>query len=595
MPLRLSSYEKRAIHMYPRSICQLKTKHRELSRRWGELSCEVNKLNKILGFQSWAAMLPRVCEQVSSLLTATPYSAQTILYITQCFEIMDFAAREGYLPKHLVQTKQELEKKWQKSIEQTQIDAVESGPNSLHAHAALESSSKRSSVSSSVTESTRTASSVFSSPSLSTGTVDSEVEEDKPSSPEPETADSPSEGIFSADVQTATRMEILPVQVGSSPTESVHSPNALGLTCADETQNKQEIGSMDASTSSMQDGQQPKPAKYRPKLVSVFIQKSNSASSAEGKQHSDLEAFAKQHGGRHSKSLPLASKQAALSLSSPTHGFSRHLALRSFDSPWHLSLDFDDHDSFSPILSSMPLMRTESTGTQKSSDPTSADLQNFVFPIPRQVPASNSKSLGVSRQMPTIIDGELQNFPPPSPVAATAHEFYRDVRTARPVNVSDLDRTPLPMQPTVTARLWQNPAHLMPSHRPPPPSLSYTAAGAPSEQTLPVGAILHHVPNQPAPPRAHITNRLQNGASDGTSAGASIRYVKSQTGPFPELPVERRRPSPKQAATTNRGNASNGARPVAQPRAPPAGMALNLPVRKSSLARPAMRTPPTQV
>lgn len=107
--MRFPIYEKRAIHLYPRSICQLRSKHLNLMTRWNDLTAEVESIND-LGRQTWSGAFSLVCVQADKLLEEQ--DSKNMETIKQCIEIIKHASRDKLLPKKYLKVKAELEQSW---------------------------------------------------------------------------------------------------------------------------------------------------------------------------------------------------------------------------------------------------------------------------------------------------------------------------------------------------------------------------------------------------------------------------------------------------------------------------------------------------
>lgn len=241
LPLRFPTYEKKATYMYPRSICQLKAKHDNLKRRWSNLSTEINTMGDILGSQAWASILQSVCQQTSQLLDLKTHNSHTIRSISQCFEVLDNAARENLFPVSLVTVKKKLESRWNKI----------QGPIGTN-FTVITTAVNRSS-SSLITDS----SSTFSSP-LSTDSEANPLLRTPSPNKTIESNLSPIDVSFVTDLETATRLEIKSINAQLIPNTLQTLPDT------------------------------PKPVKYRPKLISVVIQKKSCISNS---SNSDQEIF----------------------------------------------------------------------------------------------------------------------------------------------------------------------------------------------------------------------------------------------------------------------------------------------------------------
>lgn len=442
LPLRFPAYEKRAIYIYPKSICQLKSRHSELMSRWGDLSAVVNSLSEILGRQAWTDLLKSVCSQTSQLLNYRAYTLPTLQKIAQCFEVIQYAVREHLFPVDFLPNKDDLERRWLKLQATVTLDNVGAGHESPYARNIT--MSERFSVSSDLSESTGATFSTFSSPTISSGTADSPIPLSPSSQEGKKSAVSEmrarSEVVFLANLETAaTRMKTLPVNA-TSPEIMPDSPI--------ETSDVLQEGLNHAVTES-DTNFQAKPARYRPKLVSVVIQKSDSSETSKSN---------------------ILEEETFLYPVAPAVVNARAPSMNSLDS-YLLSIDFDRESSslnFESLLREIsvydpvphiPVARSRTLSSSNAQDSPIPEPRKFQPAIPLRPRQSRRLSTGVIASYrnsaepmtsyratrrpppPTIIDGAIQELPDFS-----ERRFTRRVSTSA-VNDSSFSFLPQPAMP----------------------------------------------------------------------------------------------------------------------------------------------------
>lgn len=95
--------------MYPRSICQLRTKHVNLMTRWNDLTAEVESINH-LGRQTWSGAFSLVWVRADQLLEEQDLNNMET--IKQCMDIIKQASRDKLLCEKYLKVKAELEQSW---------------------------------------------------------------------------------------------------------------------------------------------------------------------------------------------------------------------------------------------------------------------------------------------------------------------------------------------------------------------------------------------------------------------------------------------------------------------------------------------------